>query len=427
MRKIMGWVLLGGLAAGAAVAQEAPAELEQRIRQLEAEVSQLKGAPAGDGLEAVWKRGFRIRSRDDAFELRPRLQVQFDAAGFSEDGVDDALAADAEEGEKPDRLESGSEIRRARFGFEGAIYNNVGYEAVFDFAGEQVEPVDVFVALLKVPAVGTVRVGHQREPFSRLQGGSANYIFMEKGVQDALVPDRNLGIRLLRNAAGGRIAWSAGAFRDTDDTGASTDADAYDLVARASGLPWYEKESGRLLHLGAAYARRRPPDGEFDFGARPESHLAETLAGRDDIPADDADLAGAEAALILGTVSFLGEYVRTELDGGEAFDGYYATASWFLTGETRGYDTEEGKLSGVKPLRNFRGKGGGAGAWELAVRLSGLDLQDGDIDEGELQDTTFALNWYLNPGTKVLLNYIRSDAGALGDAEIIQGRVQLSF
>jgi hypothetical protein len=67
MSKIIGCLMAGGVVAGIAAAAETPIPLEQRVRQLEAEVSQLKGAPAGDGLDAVWKNGFRIRSRDGAF------------------------------------------------------------------------------------------------------------------------------------------------------------------------------------------------------------------------------------------------------------------------------------------------------------------------------------------------------------------------
>lgn len=386
------------------------------------------GLRADEALDVTWKNGLRFTSADESFEFRPRLFVQLDATAFAdEESANAALAAAAEEGETPDQLENGAEVRRARTGFEGTLYNTLGFEVIYDFAGDQAEPVDVYVALLQLPVVGTLRVGHQREPFSRLQGGSANYIFLEKGLQDALVPDRNLGLRVLQNAAGDRVAWSAGAYFDTDKAGATTDGDAYDLVARVSGLPWYEPDRGRLLHLGAAYAYRRPPEGAFDFGARPDAHLAPTLVGRDDIPADAADLYGAEAALVLGPLSFLGEYVRANLDAASdaTLDGFYATASYFLTGETRGYDLEEGKLGGVKPRRNY-GAGGG-GAWELTARVSAVDLNDGAVQQGELQDLTLALNWYLNPNVKCLLNYVRADADERGEVDIVQGRVQLSF
>ncbi len=384
--------------------------------------------PAATPLEADWRNGFHIRSADDGFELRPRVMVQFDVSTYSEEDLDESASAAAEaDSESADQLEGGSEIRRARVGFEGKLHGHLGFEAVFDLSGGEVEPVDVYIAMLELPVLGTLRVGHQREPVSRLQGGSANYIFMEKGAQDTLAPDRNLGIRALRSVADGRMTWSVGAYQDTDKTGASTDDDAYDLAARVTGLPWYEKESGRLLHLGLAYAYRRPPADALDFSAGPESHQAEPVVGLEEVSADQVDLLAGEAALILGSVSFLGEYLVTELESGEMFDGYQVTASWILTGETRGYDTEEGKLSGVKPRRNYDGPRGGPGAWEVAFRLSGLDLRDGAVDEGRLEDASLALNWYLNPNVKMQVNYIRADADEQGEADILQGRVQLNF
>lgn len=434
MRTAIIVVLLSVLMMGSIRAEESASDLTQRVARLEADLAKLKAEKpaADDALVATWKNGFRLASRDDAFELRLRAFFQFDTAAFlGEQDINESLAAGAEEGKDPVQLQNGAEIRRARIGFEGALYESMEYDVIFDLAGDQVEPVDVYVAWLDVPVLGTVRIGHQREPISRLQGGSANYIFMEKGLQDALVPDRNLGIRVLQNAADKRVAWSAGAYYDTDKTGTSVDEGAYDLGARISGLPWYEKESGRLLHLAAACVHRRAPEDGFDFGARPDAHLSEQLAGRDPIAASSANVYGGEAALVLGPLSFLGEYVWADLDmdtGANAEpSGYYATASYFLTGETRGYETGEGKLAGVKPLRNFRGAQGGWGAWEIAARLSGLDAQDGEGEEGELKDLTLALNWYLNPNTKFLLNFIRADAGALGDVDIVQGRLQLSF
>ncbi len=384
--------------------------------------------PAAVPLEQEWRNGFRLHSADDSFILRPRVLVQFDLSTYSEEDLDESATVAAEaDSESADQLEGGSEIRRARLGFEGMLHGHLGYEAVFDLSGGDVQPVDVFVALLELPVLGTLRVGHQREPVSRLQGGSANYIFMEKGAQDTLAPDRNLGIRALRSVANGRMTWSAGAYQDTDKTGASTDDDAYDLAARVTGLPWYEKESGRLLHVGLAYAYRRPPADALDFSAGPESHQAEPVVGLEEVSADQVDLLAGEAALILGPVSFLGEYLVTELESGEVFDGYQATASWILTGETRGYDTEEGKLGGVKPRRNYDGPRGGPGAWEVAFRLSGLDLRDGAVDEGRLEDATLAVNWYLNPNVKMQMNYIRADADEQGEADILQGRLQLNF
>lgn len=84
--------------------------------------------------------------------------------------------------------------------------------------------------------------------------------------------------------------------------------------------------------------------------------------------------------------------------------------------------------------KNFALGNGHWGAWELGVRYSILNLNDGEIHGGEGRDLTGGLNWYLYPTLRVMLNYVYSimkdrlnpsiDRGKLN---IFQMRVQLAF
>lgn len=424
------WSWAGAMLVCAVAARADDAALEQRVKALEDRLAASEREDAGD-VDAQWKNGFRFSTDDGAFSLRPRVLIQVDSAWFLEkDDVNDALAAQAEEGETPDQVENGAEFRRARFGFEGTLYESIEFEIMYDFAGADAIPKDVYVGMTAIPGVGTLRVGHQREPFSRLQGSDSQRIFMEKGTQDALAPDRSLGLRLLNNLDNGRLAWSAGAFYLTEDDGSSAGENAYALTARVAGQPWVDERHDRRIHLGAAASYRDPDDSEVDYGARPESHLSEKLIGRTAFTADDIRLLGSEAALQLGAFTLLGEYIVSDvsgLNGAEdaTFDGYFVTASYFLTGEHRGYDAEEGRFGRVKPDKNFRE--GGPGAWELAVRVAGVDLTDADPSQGEMQDYTAAINWYLNPVTRLMLNYVYADAEDAGDLHVIEARLQLDL
>jgi len=89
--------------------------------------------------------------------------------------------------------------------------------------------------------------------------------------------------------------------------------------------------------------------------------------------------------------------------------------SWFLTGEHRPYRKAGAVFDAIKPEQNAFGKEGGHGAWEVATRYSSIDLDDGDVDGGELGDWTVGLNWYLNPNTRLMANYILSDLSPAGD------------
>ena len=70
----------------------------------------------------------------------------------------------------------------------------------------------------------------------------------------------------------------------------------------------------------------------------------------------------------------------------------------------------------------------GWGAIEFAVRLSSMDLMTANA--GTLEDITVGINWYLNPNTRVMLNYVMGEM--INGEEIITEdavmmRVQLSF
>jgi len=141
---------------------------------------------------------------------------------------------------------------------------------------------------------------------------------------------------------------------------------------------------------------------------------------------------------VRGQLTLAAEYVLASVDapsGATAeptFDGYYVMASWFLTGEHRPYNKASGVFDGIKPMHSAFGKERGWGAWEVLARYSELDLTDDGVDEGELNDITLGLNWYVNPNTRVMLNYILADLDPTeplsdGTTSILGFRVQFAF
>jgi phosphate-selective porin OprO/OprP len=72
----------------------------------------------------------------------------------------------------------------------------------------------------------------------------------------------------------------------------------------------------------------------------------------------------------------------------------------------------------------------GIGAWEVALRLSQLDLNDRMVTGGKERNITLALNWYPNPNIRFMFNYIRADTDENADnidPTIIQMRAQIDF
>jgi phosphate-selective porin OprO/OprP len=158
------------------------------------------------------------------------------------------------------------------------------------------------------------------------------------------------------------------------------------------------------------------------------------------IDAQDAQLAGVEASWVYGPLCIQGEYIASFVDplaGGDGlyFHGGYVYASYFLTGEHRNYNRQMGYYDRTPVYEPFFRVGTdygictGSGAWEVAVRWSYLDLDDGAVAGGYLDDTTVGLNWYLHPYMRMMFNYIYADlndpAAGESDAHIFLTRLSV--
>ena len=185
----------------------------------------------------------------------------------------------------------------------------------------------------------------------------------------------------------------------------------------------------RLVHVGAAASVREPAGDEFRIRARPAVHISPRLVNTGWLEMTDRTTHfGGEAAAVFGPASVQGEYIfagaSNDTIDDPTFSSFYAQASFILTGEHRGY--KGGLMGGVKPDKNFDGKGG-PGAWEVAVRFSSIDLDDDMVSAGELRDITAGINWYLNPGTRVMFNYVHADLVDVGKANSFMTRFQIAF
>jgi phosphate-selective porin OprO/OprP len=175
---------------------------------------------------------------------------------------------------------------------------------------------------------------------------------MEPAPLEALAPGVNAGIEVGRPVFHQRTTWKAGLFTDGvgQDFGDAT-KDYGRAIVRFTGLPLYRPnperpDSTRLLHLGLSANVLFSASSSVRYQSRPESHLAPYVIDTGDIAADGALVVGAEAAWVNGPFSVQGEYLHSSVheNNGQVpgFNGFYASASWFLTGESRPYDRSEG-------------------------------------------------------------------------------------
>lgn len=394
-----------------------PVDVRAEFQALSDEVAKLKAAEA--------KRGQADADRKQADAARPTFRplafIHLDDYSFGQDTLNRATVGD---------IPDGAAFRRAQAGFQGE-YKVTEYRFVMDFA-QPGRPtfLDVWGAVNDLPLLGQLKIGHFFEPFGLDRLTPARFMtFLERHLDDqAFSPIRSPGIQAQNQYADDHGVWTLGVFRSrTDQFGdAVTDTGDWAVTGRLTALPWFDEPSGGryFLHLGTAHSYRRTIDHLLALRAQPEARLG---AATPNVPffvdtgliaSDQHSLHEVEFACGLGSLYFQAEYTFASIDqlGGPQlwFHGWYAQAGYFLTGEHRPYNRTAGVFDRVTPFTEFfrvRGHDGvcqGWGAWELAARLSYLDLTSANIGGGELTDLTVGLNWYLTPFMKLQANYIHA-------------------
>jgi phosphate-selective porin OprO/OprP len=223
------------------------------------------------------------------------------------------------------------------------------------------------------------------------------------------------------------VTWQAGLF-DTDiaDNPSTRIADelSQSFTGRVTWLPWYDEcTDGRgLLHTGAACSFRHPFHRTRTFSTLVDEHIGITYINTGALSLNDYQVFGLEAATVYGPLSLQSEYFLVQADPTAAdasdmtFPSFYVSVSYFLTGENRRYRRDLGVFDRTRPFEDFfrvRAEDGtvysGMGAWEVAFRYDYIDVGDAGPSAGMCAAQTFGVNWYLNPYTRLMWNYVHAD------------------
>ena len=362
---------------------------------------------------SIWNNGFKTTSSDGDFKLKFGGRIMFDYAFWNTNvnGTDESF--------------SGSEFRRVRLFNSGQVYKNVKYKIQFDFSGEEVSFKDVYMEITKVPFLGNIKVGHFKEPFRLEALTSSKYItFMERGLPMAFSAERNVGLMLHNSFIDNKLSIQAGIFQN--GLSAEEQNGNRNITSRISYLPINNND--QLLHLGIGFSNRKNFDNTYSVSARPENHMGNRLISAVIGDVEQTNLIGTEMAWVMGPLSIQGEYIMNTVDADETynFTSYYSQISYFLTGEKRKYKNSLTGFDRVSPGKNLGNEG--MGALELAARYSSMDLSE--ANGGILNDITLGLNWYLNPSTRIMFNYVMGVAD-LNSEDInentFQMRMQIDF
>jgi phosphate-selective porin OprO and OprP len=387
--------------------------------------------------KTYFRDGARMETNDLQFSLRIGGRLNVDWMFLSGDSE---LEAGEDLGDKTD-------LRRLHLFTGGTLYESVEYFAQFDFApavspvtngtsGEQ-STVLVKDAYLSLPGFGpgSLTIGQQFEPFGlETQTPQNHNTFMERSLADSLTPRRGTGLKYAGQNSGQTFNWALGVFNSNTANSPDPEYPGDDSWGGTGRVTYAFDNLGgnraNLVHLGAAYSGRSA-DG-LAFRTRPEAFTEAPWIDTGLALADAKRVAqlGLELAAIFGPFSVQGEFMQARVDsvaaGDPSVDGYYLQASYFLTGETRGYSN--GIFERVRPISNWKGFGDGLGAFELALRVSEADYSEALIGQA-LQNYTFAINWYLNPSVRFQTNYTLSESEEYtnGSANILGFRWEIAF
>lgn len=372
--------------------------------------------------------GLRFESADEHIQFRVRARLEGETAFFSSNTLLESQVG---------ALDNDFQFRRARVAFQGSIGRRFQFKMESDYSDSDLSIETVYAGLRRLPHNLRIRAGHIKEPFAlEWATSSRNAMFLERSVMSALRPSRNTGVVVYRGSRTGRATFAAGLFRsirglENHDVNKKPSRAA---TVRATALPWVDVDrENRAVHVGVSFSRRDYLNDEIHFRAEPELDLAPNFADSGTFNAAGSTLLGLEFALLAGPWSLQAETVRAAVDSPDAedprFDATYLALSWFITGESRPYDRRAGRFVRVHPNRDFLNgqTDRGIGAWEIVLRHSHLDLNDGTIEGGVLRGITLGVNWYLSSRVKILANVAQSEVRGSGSIRMAGMRVQMDF
>ena len=338
----------------------------------------------------------KIASADGNWSFQPTGRVMWDA-----------VSADADSNDSNDDWD-GTELRRARLGFQGTVYD-WGYKFEGDFAKGDTSIKDAYISYgikFSDTKLG-LKLGQSHIPFGLNTKVSSKYMtFMDRPffADSNISPARESGV--VASLAAKDYSWTlatavtvgsiSGGYTDEDDSGTT-------FALRGSFVP-YMQDKNHLLQIGAGYMNKSDSDNGFSFSQHLVAHKDHTKIKSGSIAAGDYDGSDAftlDALGVFGSFHTMAEYLDYTADNNAGsdidIDGYAIEAGYFLTGESLKW--KKGYTSGISPKSS-------SGAWQVAARFESLDIDDGNVlGDDEARKWTVGVNYYPTKNIRLMLNY----------------------
>ena len=351
--------------------------------------------------------GFALQSAKGDFRLQIGLLVHADGRFALEDSEEQIVDTFA--------------IRRARPYLRGRLSRRFEFYLNPDFAGGTLTLQDAYLDTIFSPAF-RVRVGKAKTPFGleRLHSAS-NLLFFNRALPTSLVPNRDLGIQVLGDVAGGSVSYAAAVTNGVPDGGSADldTSDSKDLSARVVVRPFLSR-TAPLKGLGLALAGSTGrQSGAAALPALRTALLEQPYFTYSGAVADGRRTRfspqafyyykrfGGFAEYVQSTTPVRKAAVREEI----GHRAWQVAASYVLTGEAA---TDAG--AGVRPRAGADFANGGAGAFQVTARYHTLRVDRDALPLGLTAATasptadawTLGLNWYLTGNLRNTFNFERT-------------------
>lgn len=345
------------------------------------------------------------------------------------------------------------EFQDLRVSLTGKGYGNLAYECTFAY-NNGINFKDLRLTINDTPWLDEVRLGYFKvETGMNLQEWASNAPFISQNSNTKTFRfNRRIGAGSAHYFADERLRVFGGIFCGKDfnpnnDAKISSDLSGIILNTRITALPIYcEYEDGtpcNVLHVGGNFSWVDPSNRTNNttrLRVRPTTwtgSMPYMLNGTLALEEQTYSQTGLEAAwqrnqFAIQSEAFIGSYE----DYSSAWS-YNIVARYFLTpGACRIYNKHKGCFGKVHVPKNFMiiDQDGcrfldGWGAWELTAMYTKMDLEnlrllnnpsgDTSLRYGMYDEFIVGLNWFWNPQTAIMFNYIHSetDGAAIGTTD----------
>ncbi len=403
-----------------------------------------EGEKAGNAKKAklTEKNGsFTMESGDGKNTMAVTGRVHFDMRSndinneLKNNGLNNNYAADADTTRMADQFE----LRRARIGVKGKVFNNFEYEVIANAVGGNTNIVDVAYVNAATFKQAQLKLGQFKQPFNLEEYGTSsnNIDFMERSYMNQLSPGKKVGA-MLHGVPTDGMTYAGSVYQQNNFGETDSDTDGKGLAGRVTAniaeLAGWKNNS--VLHVGVAgfdseygivptntsntakESERHTRGSVFaigdearGFGTIYRAQIAGDMVGgtaytgtantptnygygtRSNTSARVENKAyGLELAAAYGPVKFQGEFMNSDFDAKHDNTGnqvkasvetFYVEALWMLTGENYSDWYKNGAWSGIKPKNNFDLETfTGKGAWEIGLRYDEFSVDDTSVVNG---------------------------------------------